>query len=108
MGWPINLAAGYRAMGGERIQQRNLPEFCKIQAARDSRIRLGVIPGPLQADQIIRTGQADLVMIAREFLRDPNWPLKGAGKLQQRIAWPKQYLRAAASGTTARDGIVDG
>jgi 2,4-dienoyl-CoA reductase-like NADH-dependent reductase (Old Yellow Enzyme family) len=68
---------------------------------------VGVITGPSQADQIIRTAQADLIMIAREFLRDPYWPLQAANELHQKIAWPKQYLRAAASGTTARDGIVD-
>jgi 2,4-dienoyl-CoA reductase-like NADH-dependent reductase (Old Yellow Enzyme family) len=68
---------------------------------------VGVITGPSQADQIIRTGQADLIMIAREFLRDPYWPLQAASELHQKIAWPKQYLRAAASGTAARDGIVD-
>ncbi len=68
---------------------------------------VGVITGPSQADQIIRTYQADLIMIAREFLRDPYWPLQAASELHQQIAWPKQYLRAAASGTAARDGIVD-
>ncbi len=68
---------------------------------------VGLITGPAQADQIIRTGQADLVLIAREFLRDPYWPLQAATELHQRISWPKQYLRAAATGTSARDGILD-
>ena len=68
---------------------------------------VGLITGPAQADQIIRTGQADLVLIAREFLRDPYWPLQAGSELHQPISWPKQYLRAAATGTTARDGILD-
>ncbi len=68
---------------------------------------VGLITGPAQADQIIRTGQADLVLIAREFLRDPYWPLQAATEVHQQISWPKQYLRAATTGATARDGIAD-
>ncbi len=77
---------------------------------REAGIRIGtvgLITGAAQADQIIRNGQADLVMIAREFLRDPYWPLQAAAEIHQQIPWPKQYLRAAATGTTARDGVAD-
>jgi 2,4-dienoyl-CoA reductase-like NADH-dependent reductase (Old Yellow Enzyme family) len=38
-----------------------------------------MITSPVQAVHIIATGQADAVIIAREFLRDPYWPLRGAG-----------------------------
>jgi len=55
---------------------------------------VGMITDPLQADQIIRNGEADLVVMAREFLRDPYWPLHAARVLHQEIAWPKQYERA--------------
>lgn len=68
---------------------------------------VGLITGAAQADHIIRTGQADLVMIAREFLRDPYWPLQAAAEIHQSIAWPKQYLRAATPGTARRNGIAD-
>ena len=68
---------------------------------------VGFITGAAQADHIIRTGQADVVLIAREFLRDPYWPLQAAVEVHQKIAWPKQYLRAAAAGTTRRNGIPD-
>jgi 2,4-dienoyl-CoA reductase-like NADH-dependent reductase (Old Yellow Enzyme family) len=68
---------------------------------------VGFITGAAQADHVIRTGQADIVLIAREFLRDPYWPLQAAAEIHQQIAWPKQYLRAAASGTTPRNGIID-
>lgn len=68
---------------------------------------VGFITGAAQADHIIRTGQADIVLIAREFLRDPYWPLQAAVEVHQKIAWPKQYLRAAAAGTTRRNGIPD-
>ncbi len=68
---------------------------------------VGMITDAAQADQIVRNGQADVILIARELLRDPYWPLRAAEDVHQRIAWPKQYLRAASSGTVARDGIAD-
>jgi 2,4-dienoyl-CoA reductase-like NADH-dependent reductase (Old Yellow Enzyme family) len=55
---------------------------------------VGMITEPSQADQIIRNGEADLVIMAREFLRDPYWPLHAAPAVHQEIAWPKQYERA--------------
>jgi len=55
---------------------------------------VGFITSPAQADQIIRTEQADLVLLAREMLRDPYWPLHAARALGRDIVWPNQYLRA--------------
>jgi 2,4-dienoyl-CoA reductase-like NADH-dependent reductase (Old Yellow Enzyme family) len=55
---------------------------------------VGMIVSPEQADQIVRTGQADLVLIAREMLRDPYWPLHAARTLGHDVAWPVQYDRA--------------
>jgi len=55
---------------------------------------VGMITSPAQADQIIRNGNADVVLLAREILRNPNWPLSAARKLKQKIAWPKQHQRA--------------
>jgi 2,4-dienoyl-CoA reductase-like NADH-dependent reductase (Old Yellow Enzyme family) len=49
-----------------------------------------MITAPTQADQIIRNGQADLVIMAREFLRDPYWPLHAAAALRQEAPWPPQ------------------
>ena len=63
---------------------------------------VGMITSSVQAEQIIATGQADAVIIAREFLRDPCWPLRAARELGQSISWPIQYLRAAPEGTPAR------
>ncbi len=56
---------------------------------------VGMITEPAQADQIIRTGQADLVILARELLRNPYWPLHAAAVLRQQTTWPVQYTRAA-------------
>lgn len=57
-------------------------------------IAVGMITHAAQADQIIRSGQADLVALAREELRNPHWPLLAARILQQDITWPAQYERA--------------
>jgi 2,4-dienoyl-CoA reductase-like NADH-dependent reductase (Old Yellow Enzyme family) len=55
---------------------------------------VGMITEPRQADAIVRTGQADMVLLAREFLRDPYWPLHAAKALDVTAAIPKQYSRA--------------
>ena len=55
---------------------------------------VGMITSPEQADQIVRLGQADLILMAREFLRDPYWPLHAGSALRQAIAPPSQYERA--------------
>ena len=56
---------------------------------------VGFITSAEQAEQIIKTEQADLVLLAREMLRDPYWPLHAAKKLNvDSEDFPKQYLRA--------------
>ncbi|MBP1751637.1 MAG: namA [Geobacteraceae bacterium] len=55
---------------------------------------VGYITDPAQAEQIIATGQADVVFLARQMLRDPYWPLHAARSLGVDIPWPDQYLRA--------------
>lgn len=55
---------------------------------------VGMITSPEQADHAIRTNQADMVLLAREMLRDPNWPLRAAKALGIELAPPKQYGRA--------------
>jgi 2,4-dienoyl-CoA reductase-like NADH-dependent reductase (Old Yellow Enzyme family) len=63
---------------------------------------VGLITTAAQADQIVRSGDADCVFLARELLRDPYWPLHAAHALGHTAAWPAQYLRAAPPGSTAR------
>jgi 2,4-dienoyl-CoA reductase-like NADH-dependent reductase (Old Yellow Enzyme family) len=57
---------------------------------------VGLITDPKQADSIIREGKADLVLLAREMLRDPYWPVRAAVALDQlhELPTPKQYLRS--------------
>jgi 2,4-dienoyl-CoA reductase-like NADH-dependent reductase (Old Yellow Enzyme family) len=80
----IPIGPGYQVPFAERIK-------------RESGIMtgaVGLITSPEQAEQIIASGQADIVLIARELLRNPYWPLAAARKLKADIEWPKQYLRA--------------
>ena len=55
---------------------------------------VGMITSPAQAETIVRTGQADVVLLARELLRDPQFPLRAARELGVDGPWPAQYLRA--------------
>jgi len=55
---------------------------------------VGLITEPEQAEQIVSNGLADAVMIGREFLRNPYWPLRAARSLGVEIPWPSQYERA--------------
>ncbi|MFZ4537094.1 NADH:flavin oxidoreductase/NADH oxidase [Propionivibrio sp.] len=63
---------------------------------------VGLITSPAQADHIIRSGQADMVLVGREILRNPYWPLAAAQALGQTASWPLQYLRAAPAGSNGR------
>jgi 2,4-dienoyl-CoA reductase-like NADH-dependent reductase (Old Yellow Enzyme family) len=81
----IPVAPGYQVEFAARIR-------------RESGIRsgaVGLITEPGQADAIIASGKADIVLLARQLLRDPYWPLRAARELGATPAWPAQYLRAA-------------
>ena len=80
----IPLAPGYQVPFAERIRR----ETGVLTGA------VGMIATPQQADEIVRNGQADLVLMAREFLRDPYFPLHAAGALGEKAAPPLQYARA--------------
>ena len=55
-----------------------------------------MITDPLQGEQIIASGQADVILLAREFLRSPYWPLHAARALGKDQTPPLQYSRAFA------------
>jgi 2,4-dienoyl-CoA reductase-like NADH-dependent reductase (Old Yellow Enzyme family) len=88
----IVVGPGYQVPFAERIR-------------RDAGVAtgaVGLITQAAQADTIIRAGQADVVLLARELLRDPYWPLHAADQLDQVVPWPPQYLRAAQRATPSR------
>lgn len=79
-----SVGPGYQTAFAERIRRETgIPTGA-----------VGMITDPVQADHIVRTGQADLVLVGRQLLRDPHWPLMAARKLGQTVNWPAQYLRA--------------
>jgi 2,4-dienoyl-CoA reductase-like NADH-dependent reductase (Old Yellow Enzyme family) len=82
----IPVGPGYQVAFAEKIRR----EAGVLTAA------VGLITDPAQADQIVRNGQADLVLLARELLRDPNWPLRAARALRSKTppTPPPQYARA--------------
>jgi len=55
---------------------------------------VGLITEPLQAENILQRGDADFVLLGREFLRDPHWPLRAARELGVDVEWMAQYNRA--------------
>jgi len=96
---------------GGNVAQARIPVGPGYQTSFAERIRresgimtgaLGMITSAVQAEHILATGQADAVVIAREMLRDPYWPLRAARELGQPISWPVQYLRAGPEGAQAR------
>jgi 2,4-dienoyl-CoA reductase-like NADH-dependent reductase (Old Yellow Enzyme family) len=88
----ITVGPGYQVPFAERIKRE----------AGIATGAVGMITYPAQADAIVRDGQADCVLLARELLRDPYWPLHAAQALAHQVPWPVQYVRAAAPGTPAR------
>ncbi|HVU27430.1 MAG TPA: NADH:flavin oxidoreductase/NADH oxidase [Verrucomicrobiae bacterium] len=82
----IIVGAGYQVPFAERIRHET-----GIATAA-----VGQITEPTHADEIIRNGRADIVLLAREFLRDPYWPLRAANVLRKKefLAVPVQYQRA--------------
>jgi 2,4-dienoyl-CoA reductase-like NADH-dependent reductase (Old Yellow Enzyme family) len=115
----IELARRLKGLGvdvidcssGGNVEKAEIPVGSGYQVAFAQRIRrdaeiataaVGMITGAAQADQIVRNGEADLVLLARELLREPYWPLHAAQELGYPIPWPAQYLRAAPAGAPER------
>jgi len=55
---------------------------------------VGLLTSPEQAETVVASGQADLVLLGRELLRDPRFPLRAAAALGAPGPWPMQYARA--------------
>jgi len=91
----IPIAPGYQVPFAERIR-------------RDARIAtgaVGLITTARQADDIVANGQADCVLIARQYLRDPYLAAHVAEELGVKMPWPIQYRRAAPDGSPARAAL---
>ncbi len=99
---------------GGQVPNAKIPVGPGFQVPFAARIRseagiptaaVGMITQPQQANDIVANGEADIVLLAREMLRDPYWPLHAAAPLGETASWPVQYLRAAPQGSTARGAI---
>lgn len=82
-GAPVPVGPGYQVPFSDRIRNE-----AKIPTAA-----VGLITEAAQAEEIIASGKADAVMMAREMLRNPRWPLAAAKLLGAEVAWPVQLLR---------------
>jgi 2,4-dienoyl-CoA reductase-like NADH-dependent reductase (Old Yellow Enzyme family) len=80
----IPLGPGYQVPFAERVRR----------AAGVATGAVGLITEPAQAEAILQAGQADLIIMARQLLRDPYWPLHAARALGDKVDPPAQYLRA--------------
>src|SRR5262245_61358765 len=83
-GLRIPLGPGYQVPFAERVRRE----------AQVATAAVGLITDAKQADTIVRSGQADMVFLARELLRDPHFALRAARELEVDVDWPAQYLRA--------------
>jgi 2,4-dienoyl-CoA reductase-like NADH-dependent reductase (Old Yellow Enzyme family) len=88
----IPVAPGYQVPFAERVRRE----------AGIATGAVGLITTAAQAEEIVSSGKADLVLMAREMLRDPYFPLRAARELGHRLPWPPQYLRAAPPDTPQR------
>jgi 2,4-dienoyl-CoA reductase-like NADH-dependent reductase (Old Yellow Enzyme family) len=95
-GVAIPIGPGYQVEFAARIRRE----------AGVATAAVGLITDPVQANTVVEQGQADLVFLAREFLRDAYWPLHAAASLGEVASWPQQYLRAAPHGSTARGPVA--
>ncbi|MDQ6765779.1 MAG: oxidoreductase, partial [Verrucomicrobiota bacterium] len=80
----ITVGPGYQVPFAERIRRE----------ADIATAAVGMITSPDQAEGIIVDGKADMIFMAREFLREPYWPLKAAADLGANLPPPVQYGRA--------------
>jgi len=88
----IPIGPGYQVPFAERIRREAMIPTGAV----------GLITDDVQANTIVVDGQADCVLLAREMLRDPYWPLRAARELGVPIDWPAQYLRAAPPNSPSR------
>jgi 2,4-dienoyl-CoA reductase-like NADH-dependent reductase (Old Yellow Enzyme family) len=122
-GWDIDqsveLARGLKQQGvdlidcssGGNVAAAKVPLGPGYQTPFSERIRreagimtgaVGLITSAVQAEHIVHTGQADLVFLAREMLRDPYWSLRAARELGAAVPYPVQYARSGPPNSPIR------
>ena len=96
----IDCSSG--GFAGARIAE--FPGYQVVNAARVRReagiatTAVGLLRSPEHAEALLQRGDADLVVLGRELLRNPGWVLEAARQLGDPAPWPRQYLRARRPG----------
>jgi len=99
---------------GGQVANAHIPVGPGFQVQFAARIRreagiptaaVGLITGAVQANKVIAEDDADMVLMGRELLLDPYWPMHAAAVLGEPTSWPVQYLRAAPRHSTARQPL---
>jgi 2,4-dienoyl-CoA reductase-like NADH-dependent reductase (Old Yellow Enzyme family) len=107
----VNLCKTLRELGvdlidtstGGNVATARIPAAAGYQTPFAARIKhdagiataaVGLITNAMQAEHILQSEQADLVLIGREMLRDPYWAIHAAAELNSQTPWPPQYARA--------------
>ncbi len=87
--------------GNSHDQQIPVAPLYQVSFSEKIRKEAGILTGAVglittvpEAENILESGQADLVLLARQFLREPYFPLHAAHELEEDITWPDQYERA--------------
>ena len=93
----IPVAPGYQVQFAARIRRE----------AGIATAAVGLITEPLQANRIIAEGEAEMVLLGREMLRDPYWAVHAAEALNEPASLPEQYLRAAPAHSSVRREVVE-
>ena len=101
---------------GGMVPHAKIPSAPGYQVPFAARIRteagiptaaVGLITTAAQAEQILAEGEADLVLLAREFLREPYWPLAASAELAGNQSWPVPYHRAAPKDAPLREPLPE-
>lgn len=87
------LVTGVKIPTGPSYQAHFAEELKNSLNKDDVVSAVGQITEFEQANELVSSGKVDAVMLGRQLLRDPYWPLRAAHELQAEIAWPNQYLR---------------
>jgi 2,4-dienoyl-CoA reductase-like NADH-dependent reductase (Old Yellow Enzyme family) len=81
----IPVGPGYQVRFAQEIREKTGIATCAVGGITDAH----------QADEIVASGKADAVMLAREMLRNPRWALAASEELGIRGTWPKPFVRAS-------------
>jgi 2,4-dienoyl-CoA reductase-like NADH-dependent reductase (Old Yellow Enzyme family) len=95
----LTIAEAARRVRAKEISARALTQACidrvkQVDGKVKAFLSYNEADALAQADAIVREGRADIVLLARQMLRDPYFALHAGAELGSDVRWPDQYLRA--------------